>query len=102
MEAAHKDLNIAPKMLVKMSTSMWDITLSREEEAKNLARSIFTTLSMRLQSEYFSTRKSRIMPHGASLVISKDHLAEPFLPDTVAEVKPSKGKTGISTGDVVV
>lgn len=42
MEAALKGLNIAPKVLMKMS-NMCDISLAREEGAKNLARSFYNT-----------------------------------------------------------
>lgn len=77
IEKARKSLNI----LVKRSNIMWYILLSKEEAAKKLAESILIAKSVRLQTEYMDTRKTRVTLHGVAMDISKDHLVA-FSPNT--------------------
>lgn len=67
MEEALKNLNIAPKVLAESSNAMWDVLLATEDKAKKLTGSILTSKSVRLQTEYLGTRKTRITLHGGDL-----------------------------------
>lgn len=69
IEEPLKALNIRAKMLAQMSNAMWDILFATEEVANTLAGSILTTKTMRLQTEYIGTRKTRITLNGVPVYI---------------------------------
>lgn len=73
MEEALKNLNIGSKILIRRSRTMRDIVLVIENAAKALAGSIMTTKSVRLQTEYLRTRKTKGILHEVPLYISGDH-----------------------------
>lgn len=79
MEEALKSLNIEAKVLARRSNAMWDILLATKDSAKALAGNILTTKSVRLQTEYLGTRKTRVTLHGVPLFIMEDHLGFSFL-----------------------
>lgn len=62
-----KSLQITPIVLTKRSKSMWDSLLANEDEAKTLAGSILKTKSMRLQTEYMGTWRSRVSLNGVAV-----------------------------------
>lgn len=64
MQEALKTLNVSPRVLARRSNALWDILLANEEEAKKLAGSILTTKTVRMQTEYMGTRKTRVTVHG--------------------------------------
>lgn len=59
MEEALKSLNASPKILVRQSNTMWDILLATSDEVKALAGGILTTKSVRLQTKYLGTWKTK-------------------------------------------
>lgn len=77
IEKPRKSLNI----LAKRSNTMWDILLSMEEAAKKLAESILIAKSVRLQTDYIDTRKTRATLHEVTMDVSKDNLGA-FSPNT--------------------
>lgn len=66
---AKKSLNIGSKVLVRRSNVMWDILL--QDVAKSLAGSILTAKSVRLQTEYMGTRKTRIRYTGCPCTLPR-------------------------------
>lgn len=103
MEEALKSLKIAPKLLARVSRAKWEILLGSEEEAKSLAGNTLTTRSLRLQTEYLGTRKTKITVHGVPADISDDRMGSFFSKfGQVEEVSAIMGKTGIATGDMVL
>ncbi|CAE1242006.1 unnamed protein product [Acanthosepion pharaonis] len=70
---------------------------------RRLAGSILSTKSVRLQTEYLGTRKTKVILHGGPLFISLDHLGFFFSKfGEVASVSAVKSKAGIATEDVEV
>lgn len=94
-----RDENITAKMLARRSNAMWDILLAAGEAGKALAGNILTTKSIRLQTEYMDTRKTRIILHGLLTYITEDHMGVYFLlyglVNEVSTVK--KKKSGLAT-----
>lgn len=76
MEEAFKTLNISPKILTRRSNAMWHILLTTEQEARQLAGSVLTTKNVRLQTEYMSTRATKITVHGYPMDSNGDLLFE--------------------------
>lgn len=100
MEEALKCLKIVPKILCKRSNAMWDILLASEEETKQLSGSILRTKTLRLQTEYMGTRRTRVTLHGVSMDIKEDHVGDFFaLYGQVEEVARILSKTDVPTGD---
>lgn len=98
MEEAIKRLNIAVKILVRRSRAMWDILLASDDTAKSLVGNIMTTKSVRLQTEYLGTRKTKVILHGVHLYILLDHLG--FFFSKFGKV--ARDKAGIAAEDVEV
>lgn len=63
MEEAAKSLRIAPKILARRINALWDLLLATEQEAKALTGNILTTATLRLQTDYMGTRRTK--NHGA-------------------------------------
>lgn len=99
MEAALKALNIAAKVLACRSNVGYPATT--EEAAKALAGNALTTKSIRLQTEYMGTRKTRITLHGVPMYITEDHLGTYFSSYGLVDgVSAAKGKSGLTTSDI--
>lgn len=52
MEEALKSLKIVPNILARRSRALWDLLMSTEEEAKNLAGCVLNSKTLRHQTEY--------------------------------------------------
>lgn len=103
MEESLKSLNNAPKFLARKSNAMWVILLASEQEAKQLAESIQMVKSVRLQTEYKGTRKTRITVHCVPVDISEDRMEAFFAKyRQVNEIIAVISKSGIATGDIVI
>lgn len=103
MEEVLKALNVEAKVLARRSNAMWDILLVSKEVAKTLAGNTLTTKTMRLQTEYMDTQKTRITLHWVPMYITEDHLGAFFAEYApVDEVSSIKSKSGIFTGDFEV
>lgn len=103
MEETLKILSIAPIILPKTSNAVWDILLATKQEAKQLAGSILTAKSMRLQMEYMSTQRTRIIVHGVPIDICEECMgAGGFFSSygQVEEVTFITSKSGITTGNI--
>lgn len=103
MEETLKILSIAPKILARTSNAVWDILLSTKQEAKQLAGSILTAKSMRLQMEYMSTQRTRIIVHGVPIDICEECIgAGGFFSSygQVEEVTFITSKSEITTGNI--
>lgn len=100
MEEALKSFQIVPKVLAKRSNVIWDILLVNVEEAKRLARSVLTTKTVRLQTEYMGTRCTKITLHGFSMDITEERLGAFF--SQFGQVAAVAGETGIATRDCVL
>lgn len=82
---------------------MWDILLATEGEAKKLSGSILTTKSVRFQTEYIGTRRTKITIHGVPVDISEDKAGAFFSHyRQVEEVSAVVSKASIATGDFVL
>lgn len=78
-------------MLAKRSNAMWDILIGDTEEAVKLTGSILTTKSLRMQTEYMGTRKTKITLHRMPMDITDDHLGAYFSQyEPVGNVSPVK------------
>lgn len=84
MEEALKSLNNGLKMLARRSNTIWDVLMATEQEVKQLAGSVLTSKSVRLQTEYMGTQRTRVMVHGVPVDISDDR-TEPSLPNMVKQ-----------------
>lgn len=73
VEETPKVLNIGAKLLARRSNVMWDILVGTAEAAKTLAGSTPTTKSLRLQTKYMDSRRSRITLYRVSMYITEDH-----------------------------
>lgn len=70
MEESLMSFNIGAKVLTHRSNDMWDLLLVTEEAVKSLTGNILTTKSVRLQTEYTGTQKTRITLHGVLMYIT--------------------------------
>lgn len=103
MEEALKVLNIHPKILARRSNALWDLLLASEEQAKTLAGSVLFTKSIRLQTEYMGTCRTRVTIHGVPVDITTNRMGAFFTKyGEVNEVKALSSKSGIETGDMEV
>lgn len=103
MEEALKVLNIHPKILARRSNALWDLLLASEEQAKTLAGSVLFTKSIRLQTEYMGTCRTRVTIHGVPVDITTNRMGSFFTKyGEVNEVKALSSKSGIETGDMEV
>lgn len=64
MEDALKTLHIIPKVLARKTNALWDILLPTEQQARDLAGSVLNTKTLRLQTEYIGTSRTKITIHG--------------------------------------
>lgn len=78
LEEALKSFKIGPEILARMSNALWDILLATVEEAKKLAGSTLATNSVRLQTDYLATRRTKMAVHGVLVHISRDRLGATF------------------------
>lgn len=78
IEDTLKSLNIGVKVLARISNAMWGSVLANEDQTSSLAGSILSTKSVKMQTEYFGTRRARITLHGVSMDITEFHLAAFF------------------------
>lgn len=102
MEEALRSLNIVAKMLARRTTALWDILLGTEQEAKQLAGSVLSTASIRLQTEYMGTRRTKIIVHGVPVDICEDRMEAFFAKfGQIEEVNTPTSKAGIATGDMI-
>lgn len=103
MEEALKNLNIAPKVLARRSNAMWDILLGKEVEAKQLAGSVLSTTSIRLQTEYMGIRWTKITVPEVPVNICENCMGAFFSKfGQVEEVNAYISKSGINMGDMVL
>lgn len=66
-------MKIGRKVLARRLNALWDILLPTEQEAKQFAGSILTAKSVHFQTEYMSTRKTKVtMLQGVPVDISED------------------------------
>lgn len=79
MEEALKSLNIGAEVLDRKSNTRWDILPATEDATKSMAGNILTTKSVRLQTEYMGTRKTKVTMHNIPLYIMEDHFSLPSL-----------------------
>ena len=78
MEEAMKSLNIKATALARKSNASWDILLANKEEAQALAGLILATKTLRIQTEYMGTRKTKITLHGVPWLLEPKHMASYF------------------------
>lgn len=78
MEEVLKSLYAARNVLARRSNGIWEILLSSEQEAKQLAESILMAKSERLQTEYMGTRKTRLTVHSVPVDINEDRMGAFF------------------------
>lgn len=71
--------------------------LSCEENARMLAGNVLTSKSVRLQTEYMGTRKTKMTLHGVAMDITDERLADFY--SQFGDVSAVDGKTGNDTGD---
>lgn len=103
MEEVFKSLNIAAKILARRTNEIWDILLGTEQEAKQLARSVLSDTSIRLQTKYMGTRGTKLTVHGVPADICEEPMGAFFLNfGRVDEVNVPINKFGITTGDMVL
>lgn len=70
MEEDLKSLKIGPKILARRSNAFWAILLATDEEAKQLAESTLAKKSVRLQTEYMGTRRTKVTVHGMPVAMN--------------------------------
>lgn len=70
MEEALKSIRIGLKIHARMSSALCSLLFATEEEGKKLAESTPATKSVRLETEYFETRRTKVAVHGAPVDIS--------------------------------
>lgn len=60
MEKLLKNLKIGAKLLARRSKAMWNALLATEQESKQLAGSILTSMTLQIQTEYMGTRSDSL------------------------------------------
>lgn len=82
---------------LRRSRALCDLLMKSKQEAKDLAGSVLTSKTLRLQTVYMGTRRTNVTVHGVPIDISEDRLGAFFaLYGKVEKV------TGIATGDVTI
>lgn len=98
MKEGHKGLKIGAKVLARRSNTMWDILLATGEAAKALASSVLITKTLRVQTEYMGTQKTRITLHRVPMYIAEDNLGAFFFDYILVEgVSPIRSRADIAT-----
>lgn len=87
-----KKMSITPKVLAMRTNVIWDILLATEQQAKQFAGSVWATESLRLQTEYMDTRRTKITVHGVSVDISTDRVRAFF-----SNYGPVEGVTSVKS-----
>lgn len=89
-------------MLTKRSNAIRDILLASEEEIKELARSLLISKSVRIQTEYMGTLRTRMTVYAVPVDITENRLGAYFSNFGLVEaVSPIMSKACITTGDFV-
>lgn len=95
MDEAIKNLNIGAKVLPRRSRGMLDNLLASDYTEKLLAVSIMTTNSLRHQTDFLGTKKTKLILDGVPLYISLDYLSFSFQTlERLTVTRPSKVKPG--------
>lgn len=85
-----------------MLHSPMDILQACEEDAKRLVGIVLTTKSVRLQTEYMGTRKTKVTLNGMPMDIKRSDWRVFSKFGDVEDVSAAAGKMGIATGDYVL
>lgn len=100
MEIALKSLQITSKVLTRRTNALWDLLLSTEQQAKELAGSILNTKHFRLQTEYMGSRRTKVTIHGVPVDIPEDRMGTFFA--KYGEVNALISKAAIAKDDLEV